>query len=98
MIKCFTYPQNNDWNKEIYPRTFFFEILNLYYDLVHIFLCHIFLINIKDDIKYNLIIDDISHDKKNNHKFGNVGTHKVVFELKNICLSPDSKTKIQYFL
>ena len=44
---------------------------------------NVFLINIKDDIKYNLIIDDISHDKKNNHKFGNVGTHKVVFEFKN---------------
>ena len=44
---------------------------------------NILLINKNDDIKYNLIIDDYSFDKKNYHNFNKIGIHKVIFEIKN---------------
>ena len=41
------------------------------------------LINIKDDINYNLIIDDNNYEKTNSYQFGEVGTYKVIFDFKN---------------
>ena len=41
------------------------------------------LININNDIDYNLIIDDISYGKKSSHNFNKSSTFKVIFDFKN---------------
>ena len=44
---------------------------------------NILLINIKDDIQYELIVDDIKYDKNKYHTFEKSGLHNVIFHFKN---------------
>ena len=44
---------------------------------------NILLINIKDDIQYELIVDEIKYDKNNYHTFEKSGLHNVIFHFKN---------------
>ena len=41
------------------------------------------LININNDIDYNIIIDDINYGKKSSHNFNKSSTFKVIFDFKN---------------
>ena len=44
---------------------------------------NIHLINIDNDIKFNLIIDDNDYSQSNYHVFETAGIHKVIFHFKN---------------
>ena len=44
---------------------------------------NIHLINIANDIDYNLIIDDIEYSQNTYHVFEKAGNHKVIFHFKS---------------